>query len=170
MTTLINTTPNDWEIVTLPMSWDSQTQAWKSTHPQTGESRLYFRGQWWEISDSDCKVLEEKTSLANAAAKFKIFKEIYTSEVGSWDLRISESFMSNDNYVTLTHQRPFLSDEQENDLEGDEAWECWGGKELLAALDLEPTRFESFEAVTGFRDNLPLYWHTDQAFVILSKG
>ena len=156
MTTLINTTPNDWEIVTLPLSWDSHTQAWKSTHPETGESRLYFRGQWWEISDSDCKVLGEKTSLANAAAKFEIFKEIYTSEVGSWDLRI------NDNYVTLTHQRPFLSDEQENDLKGDEAWECWGGKELVAALDLEHHRFESFETVTGFRDNLPLPWYIDR--------
>ena len=146
MTTLINTTPNDWEIVTLPLSWDSQLQAWKSSAEDTGESRLYFRGGWWEISEFDCKVLGEKTKAENVLSKFEIFKQIYTSEVGSWDLRISESFMSNDNYVTLTHQRPLLSDEQENDLEGDEAWECWGGKELLAALDLEPTRFESVEA------------------------
>tara|TARA_R100000808_G_C2080243_1_gene104377 strand:- start:89 stop:559 length:471 start_codon:yes stop_codon:yes gene_type:complete len=155
MTTLINTTPNDWEIVTLPLSWDSQTQAWESTHPETGESRLYFRGQWWEISDSDCNVLKEKTNAENVLAKFAIFKQIYTSEVGSWDLATKNS------RVTLTHQRPFLSDEKENGLKGDEAWQCWGGKELLAALDLENPTFDSFDTPD---------WQFDEAVVIFSEG
>lgn len=160
MTTLINTTPNDWEIVNLPLSWDSQLQAWISSAQDTGESRLFSRGGWCEISESDCKVLGEKTNAENVLAKFAIFRKIYTSEVGTWDLAIK-----NDR-VTLTHQRPFFSDEEENDLKGDEAWECWGGKELLAALDLEHPTFDSFETSVYLGTN----WQFDEAVVILSKG